>query len=176
MTLYTFPISLQSPSGLRVQINSNASIKRIDLHDILINLFLGTEVEGGPANIYLRRYGTPMTVLPLLGPRSGATVCCLTDGMVVSAQWNDLRIRLTLTLAQSAPAWFWHVAIEHAGSREVTVDLLYAQDVGLAHYGAVRLNEYYVSHYLDHTALQHPSAGVVVLRDRSLPWAATTHG
>jgi len=176
MTLYTFPISLQSPSGLRVQINSNASIKRIDLHDILINLFLGTEVEGGPANIYLRRYGTPMTVLPLLGPRSGATVCCLTDGMVVSAQWNDLRIRLTLTLAQSAPAWFWHVAIEHAGSREVTVDLLYAQDVGLAHYGAVRLNEYYVSHYLDHTALQHPSAGVVVASRQNLsmggnyPW------
>ena len=32
----------------------------------------------------------------------------------------------------------------------MTLDLIYAQDVGLAHYGAVRLNEYYVSQYLDH--------------------------
>ena len=41
----------------------------------------------------------------------------------------------------------------------MSVDLIYAQDVALAHYGAVRLNEYYVSQYVDHTPLQHPSRG-----------------
>ena len=37
--------------------NANGSIRRMDHRDILLNLFLGTEIEGGPANLYLRRLG-----------------------------------------------------------------------------------------------------------------------
>jgi cellobiose phosphorylase len=51
----------------------------------------------------------------------------------------------------------------------VTLDLVHAQDVALADYGAVRLNEYYVSQYVDHTPLAHPSRGVVLAVRQNLP-------
>jgi cellobiose phosphorylase len=53
----------------------------------------------------------------------------------------------------------------------VTVDLVYAQDVALAHYGAIRMNEYYVSQYLDHVPLDHPARGIVVAVRQNLPMA-----
>ena len=40
------------------------------------------------------------------------------------------------------------------------LDLTYAQDLALAPYGAVRLNEFYVSQYVDHTPLSHPTRGM----------------
>ena len=56
MSAQPTPPLLESPSGLRVQLNANGSLRRIDHGDILINLFLGSEMEGGPANLYLRRH------------------------------------------------------------------------------------------------------------------------
>ncbi len=57
MTPQVFPVRFESPSGLSVQVNANGSIRRIDHRDIILNLFLGSEIEGGPANVYLRRHG-----------------------------------------------------------------------------------------------------------------------
>src|SRR4029079_7589405 len=57
------------------------------------------------------------------------------------------------------------------------LDLVYAQDVALAPYGAVRLNEYYVSQYLDHTPLAHARHGAMLAVRQNLaaggrhPWA-----
>ena len=45
------------------------------------------------------------------------------------------------------------------GREPAAVDLVYAQDLALADYGAVRMNEYYVSQYVDHTPLAHPARG-----------------
>ena len=53
----SFPARFESPSGLSAQVNANGSIRRIDHRDIILNLFLGSEIEGGPANLYLRRHG-----------------------------------------------------------------------------------------------------------------------
>jgi 1,2-beta-oligoglucan phosphorylase len=68
----SYPVHINSPSGLCVQVNTNGSIRRMDYHDIIVNAFLGTEVEGGPSNIYLSRHGTASASIPLLGPRSPA--------------------------------------------------------------------------------------------------------
>ena len=62
----------------------------------------------------------------------------------------------SLVLAESAPAWFWHLALENHGDEAETLDLIYVQDLALADYGAVRLNEYYVSQYIDHSPLCSP--------------------
>src|SRR5262249_12402306 len=57
-----------------------------------------------------------------------------------------------------------------------TIDLVYAQDLALAPYGAIRMNEYYVSQYLDHTPLEHPARGVAVATRQNMavggrtPW------
>jgi cellobiose phosphorylase len=174
-----FPFRLESPSGLAFQINANGSIHRIDHGDVLLNLFLGNEAEGGPANLYLRRHGEIVEVVPLLGPRSPSAVDCGAGGLRVSGVWRGIRYAATLVLAESAPAWFWHVDLENIGEEAATVDLIHAQDLGLAHYWAVRLNEYYVSQYVDHTPLSHSQSGWVLATRQNqamggrYPWCVT---
>src|SRR4029453_17396452 len=157
-----YPFRLASASDLSVQVNANGSIRRMDHRDIILNLFLGNEMEGGPANLYLRRHGEASEAVPLLGPRSPAAVHCDERGLRASGAWQGIRFVVSLVLAESDPAWFWHVDLANTGGVAATLDLIYAQDLALAHYGAVRLNEYYVSQYLDHTPLKHPSLGTVL--------------
>lgn len=153
---------VNSPSGIRIEFNSNGSIRRMDHGDIMLNLSLGNEVEGGLANIHLRRLGSEVETIPLIGPGSPASYQM--DGRCLYAfgKWGDLIFRLRLVLAESAAAWFWHVELENTGTSTITCDIIHTQDVGLAHYGAIRLNEYYVSQYVDHTPLEHPRQGCAV--------------
>ncbi len=170
------PVRLASPSGLAVELTGSGALRRIDLGGVIVNLFLGSEVEGGPANLFLRRRGSRIEWTPLLGPRSPGRVRLDASGLEISGDWSGLRFRVSLRLAASAPAWFWHLQLENAGRAPETFDLLYAQDVALADYGAIRLNEYYVSQYVDHTPLAHPERGVVLAARQNLsiggrhPW------
>jgi len=166
-----FPVCIASPSGLKVEVNANGSIRRMDCGDIMLNLFLGNEVEGGPVNIYLRRTGTAVEAIPLLGPRSPTAFTITEQGMTAEGQWQGIKFSLRLVLAQSAAAWFWHVALENTGPDRLTCDLIYAQDLGLAHYGAIRLNEYYTSHYIDHSPLEHPQQGIMIASRQNLSMA-----
>src|SRR5262249_41607007 len=171
--------NIASPSELAFQVNANGSIRRIDHRDVIVNAFLGNDLEGGPANLFLRRHGARIEWIPLLGPRSPGAVPVDERGLEVAGEWAGLRFRVALRLAASAPAWFWHVAIENGGRHAETIDLLCAQDVALTDYGTLRLNEYYVSQYVDHTPLMHPAPGVLIAARRNLsvggrhPWALT---
>ncbi len=171
------PVRLQSAAGLAVQVNANGSIHRMDHRDVIINLFLGSEIEGGPANLWLRRHGESIESIPLLGPRSPASVHLDERGFAMRGEWDGIRFEVSLVLAQSMPAWFWHVRLENAGPAELRVDLVHAQDLALAHYGAVRNNEYYVSQYVDYSPLAHAERGTVLAVRQNLavgtrhPWA-----
>jgi cellobiose phosphorylase len=156
------PFRATSPSGLSFEMNANGSIRRIDHGDIMLNLFLGNEIEGGPANVYLRRPGQPVQAIPLLGPGSPACYESTERGMIARGQWGELIFQVRLVLAETASAWFWHVELENTGTTAIACDLIHTQDLALAHYGAIRLNEFYVSQYVDHAPLQHASKGVVV--------------
>lgn len=173
----TRPACIASPSGLRFALTASGAIRRMDCGDITLNLFPGNELEAGPANIYLRRLGGgPPGAVPLLGPRSPASFAIHDRGMTAGGTWQGIRFCLHLVLARAAPAWFWHVRLENAGPDELACDLIYAQDLGLAHYGAIRLNEYYTSHYIDHRPLEHPRLGWLVASRQNLsmggawPW------
>ena len=158
----TFPFTAASPAGTRFQLNANGSLRRMDCGDFLLNLFPGNAAEGGPANIHLRRHGATVESVPLLGPASPAAWTFAERGMVGRGQWRELAFRIRLVLAEGAPAWFWHVELENAGTAPVQCDLIHTQDLGLAHYSAVRLNEYYVSQYLDHSPLEHATRGTAI--------------
>jgi len=171
-----FPFRLESPAGLSMEVNANGSIRRMDHRDILLNLFLGTEMEGGPANVYLRRLGAIVEATPLLGPRSPAAIHVDQRGMTAHGEWQGIRFRVSLSLAESAAAWFFHMVLENTLAKEETVDLIYTQDLGLAQYWAVRINEFYTSHYVDHTVLSHKERGLVLASRQNLsmggrnPW------
>ena len=158
-----FPFSAVSPAGTGFQLNANGSVRRMNCGDILINLFPGNEAEGGPTNIYLRRHDdASVEAIPLCGPCGIASWQFEARGMVGRGQWGDLAIRIRLVLAETATAWFWHVELENTGLAPVKCDLIHTQDIGIAHYGAVRLNEFYVSQYLDHSPLKHAAKGVAI--------------
>ena len=59
---------LANSGGLRVEANSNGSLRRFDCDALSLTLFVGNELEGGPTNLFLRRRGdeggwTPLLVL-----------------------------------------------------------------------------------------------------------------
>lgn len=166
----SFPRVICNTAGLRLTINPHGSIRRADCGDILVNLFPVHATEAGPSQLLLRLFApTLKDILPLLGP--GSILCWQHDecGAAGMAVWYDLLIRVRLLIADKAPVWFWHVEIENQGSSDVACDLIFSQDLGLASYGAVRLNEYYVSHYIDHVPLRHEIHGICVASRQNQP-------
>lgn len=174
---------ISSPSGLAASFNANGSLRELRWGDTLcMHLFPGNALESGSTQLVLRRWTGPnpgdAQFLPLLGPHSPARWHAESDRFIARGEWEGLAFELTLLLAQNEPAWFWHLALHHAhGDRPCTVDLVYQQDVSLAPHAALRLNEYYVSHYLDFTPLDHAQHGrLLAVRqnqpvDARHPWA-----
>lgn len=80
-------------------------------------------MEGASANIYLRRLGDQAAAVPLLEPR----ICPATrrdNGiLMLSGDWRGLRFMASIVLAERAPAWFWHVALENQGRVDSPCDL-----------------------------------------------------
>jgi cellobiose phosphorylase len=172
--------SIDNTAGLKAEFNDNGSLRHLRLHDVHVNLFVGNEVEGGPANLWLRLHhddAAGVELVPLLGPRSPLGLRRSAHGMEALGAWRDLQLRLALRLAADAPAWFWHLRVDNLGSAARTIELLHVQDLGLAAYGAIRTNEFYVSHYIDLSALQHRERGCIVAArqnqaiDGCHPWA-----
>ena len=160
---------LMSDSGLSFQIHSNGTLGRMEYRDMTLNLFPGNAMEAGPANLYLRRLGESPEVTALLGPESPSEFTTGDGCLLARGRWGDVRYTVCLSLAEEAPAWFWRVLLENTGSESLDLDLIHTQDLALAAYGAIRLNEYYVSQYLDHCPLEHPQQGWVVATRQNQP-------
>ena len=124
---------IASPSGISIELNANGSIRRMDHGDIMLNLFLGNEMDGGLTNIHLRHLGDSVETIPLLGPGSPASHATDRRGLFACGKWGDIAFRLRLVLAESATAWFWHVELENTGDSTVVCDLIHTQDIALAH-------------------------------------------
>ena len=168
---------LTSASGLRVELEEHGALRRFACGDISLTLFVGNTLEGGLANIYLRaRQQRAWT--PLLGPLSPTRFHIEADRsqLLGAGAWRGINYSIALVLAREASAWFWHVRLENTHGAAQELDLTYVQDLALAPYGAVRLNEYYVSQYLDHTPLQDALRGCVIASrqnqavDGRYPW------
>ena len=173
-------LELASRSGLSLELNANGSLRRFDCGNVALALFVGNEIEGGPANLYLRRHSqNEPEWTPLLGPSSPTRFHSQPiDGRLVGAgSWQGIQYTIALVLARDATAWFWHVQLENTTATRQQLDLIYAQDLALASYGGVRLNEFYVSQYLDHSPLLHPAHGAVLASRQNLavdgryPWS-----
>ena len=170
---------LTSASGLTVECNANGSLRRFACGGVSLALFVANELEGGPANLYLRLRGDRLRWTPLLGPASPTRFEADSSARTLAGSgcWEGIEYTVALVLAATAPTWFWHVRLHNTLGAVSTLDLTYAQDLALAAYGAVRMNEYYVSQYVDHTPLAHPQRGIVLASrqnqavDGAHPWS-----
>ena len=152
-----------SRAGLKAEIAASGAVRRLDCGPTTLTLFIGNEVECGPANLYLRRRAGNAEWTPLLGPASPTRFEQAAGSTLAGrGEWQGIEFVISLALAAEAPVWFWHVRLRNASPRPQELDLTYAQDLALAPYGAVRMNEYYVSQYIDHTPLSHPQRGTLI--------------
>jgi 1,2-beta-oligoglucan phosphorylase len=155
---------LTSRSGLRAEITESGSLRRLDCGTTTLNLFIGNEVEGGPTNLFLRRRSGTLEWTALLGPSSPTRLAApqTTGRLSGRGRWQGIEYAISLALAQDAPVWFWHLRLTNASAEAQELDVTYAQDLALAPYGAVRMNEYYVSQYIDHTPLTDAQRGILI--------------
>jgi len=157
---------LSNSAGLSLRLLADGSIEHIGFHALTVNLFAANPLEGGPANLWLRRrQGDSLQLQPLLGPRSPLRALQplpAEDGArrwEAQGEWQGLALRLQLRLAAEAPAWFWHLQVDNLGSEAQALDLIQVQDIALAEQGSILLNEYYISQYLDLSPMEHPRLG-----------------
>ncbi len=175
------PTQLVNAAGLSLQLNPDGGVRRIQFRDDVVNLFMGNGMEPGPTNVWLRLHrANGVEAVPLLGPQSPLRARASrgsSGGFQSRGEWQGMGIALRLVLGEQEAAWCWQVRLENRSSQERTVDLLYGQDLALASPGAVRLNEHYVSHYIDFSPMEHARCGWVVAARQNLeqggrhPWA-----
>ncbi|RZJ08449.1 MAG: hypothetical protein EOP39_13830 [Rubrivivax sp.] len=161
MTVHT----ICNAAGLEAELLSHGALRRLMLAPgLLLNLFPGNELEGGPANVWLRRrdVGGEWQAVPLLGPLSPLRVHRAGNAFEMRGEWAGLALRLSLRLAAKEPTLFWHLHADNTGAAACEIAPVLVQDVGLADYGAVRTNEFYVSHYLDLQPLQDARHGTLL--------------
>ncbi len=114
----------------------------------MINQFQGSVSQGSANNIYLRVYeGEKVIAYPLLGIKSNSTVKVGNDTLSYHGEAAGVSYIVTF-YPHSDEVWLWDVSLDGNGK---TVDLLYAQDIGVAAKGGVLVNELYMAQYLGHT-------------------------
>ena len=168
--------SLRNAAGLEAELLSHGALRRLMAGPaLMINLFPGNELEGGPANLWLRRRsaGGEWRVVPLLGPQSPLAVHRADGAFEMRGSWEGLAVRLQLRLADTQPVLFWHLQLDNETGQPCEVAPVLVQDVGLADYAAVRTNEFYVSHYLDLQPLHDPARGVLLAVRQNQPQRGT---
>lgn len=156
-------ITLSNSQGLTFEYLENGSLYAMKVNDILINQLLGTPLESSVQNMYLRvQQGKGFAHIPLLGPLSPSTFYHAPGQLSWAGYFKGVHYQCSLTLAEKEKAWFWSVTLENNTSKPVVADLMLAQDLALANAGAVRLNEAYISQYIDHSVLKHGRQGYVL--------------
>ena len=163
-------LHMDSPGGVSAAFHANGTLRRLGVGDTTINLFAGNALEAAATALLLRRRDGDAVgdSLNLLAPSSGAQWRLHADAWQARGRWGALSYQVRLQLCASAPVWFWQVDLHNDSDSAETVDLVLLQDVALASYGAIRVNEYYVSQYLDHTPLSHPVRGAVLATRQNL--------
>ena len=167
-------VALRNGSGLVVELWDDGTLFAIRHGDILVNQVLGSPAEGGLGNVHLRRRQRGgITSFPLLGPASGSVFRA--PGPGDRATWegtiDGLAYVCTLCLAADEPTLFWTIRITNTSKRRASVDVVLAQDLGIATQAAVRTSERYTSQYIDHSILKDGELGYLVCSRQNLEQA-----
>lgn len=163
---------LRNEAGLAIQLLQNGSIFAIRHDAVMVNQVLGSPVEGGIGNVYLRRRGRAgISAFPLIGPAAASAFRAGADEGLWTGTVDGLRYRCTLRLAPGQPTWFWTLEVHNWTNRRLSLDALLVQDLGIAFETAVRSNELYTSQYIDHTTLEDDDLGFLVCSRQNLPQA-----
>jgi len=119
---------------------------------VLINQFRGNAKDGSANNIFLRIYenNKVKSVHPLLGQQSACHVSRSENCIRYEGRCAGIAYITDLFLVENS--WFYEITLN--SEDEITVDLLYGQDIGLSGKENVLTNELYTSQYLGHSVFE----------------------
>jgi len=156
---------LRNKYGLTINILENSSIYTIEYDGLQLNQVAGNPLEGGLNNIFLRVYNNETIVsYPLTGIQSNSRF----QVNKKQAAWTgeilnyQIKYECLLTLNEDENLWYWTINLTYTGSGAISADLIYAQDIALTAKSAVRSNEMYTSHYIDHSVSNNEKHGYMV--------------
>lgn len=169
-------IELASKSGLRAHVLPSGALYALRHRDTLLNQLLPGPAEEGLFRLLVRwrdAGGQPVGWAPLVGPT-------LDFSHSDQATWRGgsgevLAFTTSLCLHPSEAAWAWCVRLRNTSAEVLHLDVLHAQDLGLADESAVRNNEAYVSHYIDLLPVTDARWGHVILARQNQPMSGGKH-
>ena len=158
-------ISLRSDE-LDFSFISTGDVFEMNSGSFLINQFRGNAKDGSANNIYLRTYegNAIKAVYPLLGQQSHSQISYQEDCIRFEGSHDGIDYCTDLFLVSNS--WFYEVTLK--SGQEVTVDLLYGQDIGLSGKENVLTNELYISQYLGHSIFEGEN-GYVICSRQNMP-------
>jgi len=145
-------------------------LARLDLDGLSMLQYPASEAEPGAGGLWLRILDGP-TALPvrLADPAIGNALVPYDDGFVITGETAGLHFSARFSLHPDALTWQWLLTVDNQGESPVEVDFVMAADIALAPFDIVQINQYYVSQYLDVSALHHDRFGDCVAVRQNMP-------
>ncbi|MBI0579842.1 cellobiose phosphorylase [Neobacillus cucumis] len=134
--------------------------------NIMLNQWLGNPMDGSLNNLYLRIHeGEKIEAFPMLGVHSNSKVSYTETSVISKGKVKGIEYQVIFSLTEQG-IWFWDVTLN---GQNADVDVIYAQDLGIAEKGAVRTNEAFLSQYIDHKVFDHNQKGFIVCSRQNQP-------
>ena len=175
-------IRLESRSGLRAEFLATGALFALRHDSTLVNQVLPGPAEDGLFRLIVRwnthgqaGVGRERAWAPLVGPGLAFARAGRHAVTWESAETGRLAATTTFALHPELAGWTWRIHLRNVSRSALRVDVLHAQDLGLADEAAVRNNEAYVSQYLDLLPVADPMLGWIILARQNEAMAGGRH-
>lgn len=155
---------LNNKSGLKIKILSNLSFHSIFFKNILVNLYLGNELETSLTNLTIEyKINSHTFTLPLFSPLGSPLIKTSENAITIQRNIDGLQIITKLQLHKNLNCWRVYSNVTNQSNDTVTVSLVNTLDLGLCDYSSARLNEAFVSQYIHHEVYNTKEFGLSIL-------------
>ncbi|CAH0525314.1 GH36-type glycosyl hydrolase domain-containing protein [Vibrio hippocampi] len=166
------PTLIVGDKKLNMTFSPTGVLSAIRSEKLMVSLFDTPLNELSISNIYLRTFDQDIiSATPLLFFNEEIETFKQKGGSLAWKTTTD-KYEALVSLRIVDSAFFYDVTVSNIGSHDLSFDLVYGQDLGLADEGAVKTNEAYCSQYLDHQIHQLDDYGFTVCSRQNLPQSA----
>lgn len=170
----TQPHLLGNRNGIHAEVFPCGTIRALRFRDILLSLWPTMPWEPPIAGVYLRPRlnRAPQSAHLLLGGKPhNQTTCQLgqENNLLVAGTLSNFSYLAEFALLPETNAFAWLVEIRNESQIAREFDLVFLHGIALTDENGVLLNEFYVSHYVDHFPFQTPSGSWAIASRQNLP-------
>ncbi len=155
-------MSISNSKGLLADILEDGTIKRITAGNIRIGMRDANPFSSFGTNLYLRQRKPEILYKALIGPESNSDFVFNRNYCIFKDKWNGLEYTVTLWLSEINLNWLWKIEVTNDTDKEIEIDIIAVQDIGLKQPSPGTVNEYYVSQYVERQILNDAQYGKVI--------------